>query len=184
MMLIIIIIIITGASEIELWKSFIFFSNLSGTQQRKKGSRMQSTEQLRPEQLVGLVARSAEGTAAKGMPIKGHEDLWVEIQANTFRNWVNEHLKQAGDMGGGPVVDLAEDFRDGTRLCALVEVLTQRRLPRWNPRPANQHHHLENVSTALQAIEADGVKLVNIGNEIIYIIRFFFFFFFFILTII
>ncbi|EFN85254.1 Filamin-C [Harpegnathos saltator] len=98
------------------------------------------------------------------MPIKGHEDLWVEIQANTFRNWVNEHLKHAGDIGGGPVLDLAEDFRDGTRLCALVEVLTQRRLPRWNPRPANQHHHLENVSTALQAIEADGVKLVNIGN--------------------
>ncbi|XP_026826378.1 filamin-A isoform X2 [Ooceraea biroi] len=125
---------------------------------------MQSTEQLRPDQLVGLVARSAEGTAAKGMPIKGHEDLWVEIQANTFRNWVNEHLKHAGDVGGGPVLDLAEDFRDGTRLCALVEVLTQRRLSRWNPKPANQHHHLENVSTALQAIEADGVKLVNIGN--------------------
>ncbi|XP_015587386.1 filamin-A isoform X2 [Cephus cinctus] len=125
---------------------------------------MQSAEQLRPEQLVGLVARSAEGTAAKGMAIKGHEDLWVEIQANTFRNWVNEHLKHAGGTGGSPVLDLAEDFRDGTRLCALVEVLTQRRLPRWNPRPANQHHHLENVSTALQAIEADGVKLVNIGN--------------------
>ncbi|XP_008544602.1 filamin-A [Microplitis demolitor] len=125
---------------------------------------MQSMEQLRPEELVGLVARSAEGTAAKGMPIKGNEDLWVEIQANTFRNWVNEHLKHAGDAGGGPVLDLAEDFRDGTRLCALVEVLTKRRLPRWNPRPANQHHHLENVSTALQAIEADGVKLVNIGN--------------------
>ncbi|XP_017765388.1 PREDICTED: filamin-A isoform X1 [Eufriesea mexicana] len=125
---------------------------------------MESTEQLRPEELVGLVARSAEGTAAKGMPIKGHEDLWVEIQANTFRNWVNEHLKHAVDSANGPVIDLVEDFRDGTRLCALVEVLTKRRLPRWNPRPANQHHHLENVSTALQAIEADGVKLVNIGN--------------------
>nr|XP_034189515.1 filamin-A isoform X2 [Osmia lignaria] len=125
---------------------------------------MEMTEQLRPEELVGLVARSAEGTAAKGMPIKGHEDLWVEIQANTFRNWVNEHLKHASDVADGPVIDLAEDFRDGTRLCALVEVLTKRRLPRWNPRPANQHHHLENVSTALQAIEADGVKLVNIGN--------------------
>ncbi|KAG6796011.1 filamin-A [Apis mellifera caucasica] len=125
---------------------------------------MESTEQLRPEELVGLVARSAEGTAAKGMPIKGHEDLWVEIQANTFRNWVNEHLKHAVDTANSPVIDLVEDFRDGTRLCALVEVLTKRRLPRWNPRPANQHHHLENVSTALQAIEADGVKLVNIGN--------------------
>lgn len=136
---------------------------------------MQSTEQLRPEQLVGLVARSAEGTAAKGMPIKGHEDLWVEIQANTFRNWVNEHLKHAADVGSGPVLDLAEDFRDGTRLCALVEVLTKRRLPRWNPRPANQHHHLENVSTALQAIEADGVKLVNIGNVLSYFFVLFFF---------
>nr|XP_012149361.1 PREDICTED: filamin-A isoform X2 [Megachile rotundata] len=129
-----------------------------------KETKMELTEQLRPEELVGLVARSAEGTAAKGMPIKGHEDLWVEIQANTFRNWVNEHLKHAADIADGPVIDLAEDFRDGTRLCALVEVLTKRRLPRWNPRPANQHHHLENVSTALQAIEADGVKLVNIGN--------------------
>ena len=42
---------------------------------------------------AGLVARSPEGTAAKGMNIRGNEDLWVEIQANTFRNWVNEHLK-------------------------------------------------------------------------------------------
>lgn len=42
---------------------------------------------------AGLAARSTQGTAAKGMAIKGHEDLWVEIQANTFRNWVNETLK-------------------------------------------------------------------------------------------
>lgn len=39
------------------------------------------------------IARSPEGTAAKGMNIRGNEDLWVEIQANTFRNWVNEHLR-------------------------------------------------------------------------------------------
>lgn len=45
---------------------------------------------------AGLVARSPEGTAAKGMNIRGNEDLWVEIQANTFRNWVNEHLKDTG----------------------------------------------------------------------------------------
>lgn len=44
---------------------------------------------------AGLVARSPEGTAAKGMNVRGN-DLWVEIQANTFRNWVNEHLKDAG----------------------------------------------------------------------------------------
>ncbi|XP_063833667.1 filamin-A isoform X2 [Ostrinia nubilalis] len=109
---------------------------------------------------AGLAARSTAGTAAKGMAIKGHEDLWVEIQANTFRNWVNETLKPMNIK----VVDLVEDFKDGTVLCALVEALQGRRLKGWSPNPTNQHHKLENVTTALQAIEDDGVKLVNIGN--------------------
>ncbi|KXJ84329.1 hypothetical protein RP20_CCG011041 [Aedes albopictus] len=110
---------------------------------------------------AGLVARSPEGTAAKGMNIRGNEDLWVEIQANTFKNWVNEHVRESGLR----VNDFHEDFCDGTFLCALVESLQKRPLkPNWNKRPANQHHYLENATTALNAIEADGVKLVNIGN--------------------
>ncbi|XP_043861830.1 filamin-A isoform X2 [Drosophila santomea] len=110
---------------------------------------------------AGLVARSPEGTAAKGMNIRGNEDLWVEIQANTFRNWVNEHLRETGMQ----VHDWATDFCDGTCLCALVENLQTRPLkPSWNRRPANQHHYLENATTALKSIEADHIKLVNIGN--------------------
>lgn len=62
------------------------------------------------------------------------------------------------------VVDLVEDLRDGTVLCSLVEALQGRRLKGWNPNPGNQHHKLDNVTTALQAIEDDGVKLVNIGK--------------------
>ncbi|XP_063231927.1 LOW QUALITY PROTEIN: filamin-C [Bacillus rossius redtenbacheri] len=95
------------------------------------------------------------------MAIKGREELWVEIQANTFRNWVNEHLRGAGLR----VDDLAADLCDGTALCALVETLQKRALrPAWVRRPANRHHCLENVSAALAAVAADGVKLVNIGN--------------------
>lgn len=109
---------------------------------------------------VGLAARSPEGHAAKGMAIKGHEDLWVEIQAHTFRNWVNENLRGAGMA----VADLAQDFQDGTKLCALVEALQKRPLRGWVRRPVNRHQHLENVSAALKAVEADGVKLVNIGE--------------------
>ncbi|XP_066909366.1 filamin-B-like [Halyomorpha halys] len=110
---------------------------------------------------IGLVARSPEGHAAKGMAIKGHEDLWVEIQAHTFRNWVNEHLR----VVGAEVRDLAVDFGDGTRLCLLVEQLQKKKLrTNWIRRPMNQHHCLENVSAALTAIAEDGVKLVNIGN--------------------
>lgn len=53
------------------------------------------TTELQKITHAGLVARSPEGTAAKGMNIRGNNDLWVEIQANTFRNWVNEHLKDS-----------------------------------------------------------------------------------------
>lgn len=56
----------------------------------------------------GLLARSPEGHAARGMQIKGNEDLWVEIQANTFRNWVNEHLPK--DLR---VTNLSEDLCTG-----------------------------------------------------------------------
>ncbi|XP_050514727.1 filamin-A isoform X1 [Diabrotica virgifera virgifera] len=108
----------------------------------------------------GLLARSPEGHAARGMQIKGNEDLWVDIQANTFRNWVNEHLPQ--DLR---VADLSKDLCTGVRLCLLVEALRKKPLkPSWNKRPANQHHYLENVTCALSAIEQDGIKLVNIGN--------------------
>lgn len=61
--------------------------------------------------------------------------------------------------------DLSTDLCDGTHLCALVENLQKKPLkPSWNRRPGNQHHFLENVTCALNAIEGDGIKLVNIGN--------------------
>lgn len=130
-----------------------------------------SKDHLRVSQ-IGLVARSPEGHAAKGMQIKGNEDLWVDIQANTFRNWVNEHLRSI-DM---KVVNLMTDFCDGTKLCALVEVLRNRILkPGWNRKPTNHHQYLENVSCALNAVAEDGVKLVNIG-ELIFNILFNLFF--------
>lgn len=63
------------------------------------------------------------------------------------------------------VSDWTTDFCDGTHLCALVENLQKRPLkPSWNRRPGNQHHYLENATVALNAIEGDGIKLVNIGE--------------------
>ena len=46
---------------------------------------------------------------------------------------------------------------------ALIEVLQKRKL-RNVLRPVNQHQMLENATTALNAITADGIKLVNIGK--------------------
>lgn len=84
------------------------------------------TTELQKITHAGLIARSPEGTAAKGMNIRGNEDLWVEIQANTFRNWVNEHLKDANMQvrhsgGGGGVLVLP----NGGRTCATLSVPTR-----------------------------------------------------------
>lgn len=108
----------------------------------------------------GLVARSPEGHAAKGMNIKGDENVWIEIQQNTFTNWVNEQLRHVGLS----VDDLQKDLCDGVKLIALVEVLQKRKIGRKIAKPINQHQFLENVQTALNAVAADGIKLVNIGN--------------------
>lgn len=113
---------------------------------------------------IGLVARSPEGHAARTMQIKGHEDQWVDIQAHTFKNWVNEHVSPSNR-----VEDLAEDLKDGRVLCELVENLQNKRIPAWTHSPGNRHQMLENVSKALAAIADDGVKLVNIGELFPYI---------------
>ena len=64
---------------------------------------------------------------------------------------------------GFQVRDLSTDLCDGVRLVALIEVLQKRKL-RNVLRPVNQHQMLENTTTALNAITADGIKLVNIGT--------------------
>lgn len=43
---------------------------------------------------AGFQARSPEGHAAKGMRIQGQEEVWIRIQADTFKNWVNVTLKE------------------------------------------------------------------------------------------
>ena len=109
---------------------------------------------------AGLVARSTVGHAAMGMKIKDQDDMWVQIQHHTFRNWVNVQLRETGLK----VEDLSEDLRDGVALVTLIEQLQKRKL-RKVKRVMNQHQALENVSTALNAITDDGIKLVNIGES-------------------
>ena len=86
--------------------------------------------------------------------------VWIRIQANTFKNWANVTLREAG---GPSVENLETDFQDGTKLVALVETLQKRKL-KHNKKPINQHHELENITIALDAIQEDGLKLVNIGK--------------------
>jgi len=56
---------------------------------------------------------------------------WKKIQKNTFTRWCNEHLKVANMR----LNDLGTDLSDGLRLIALVEVLSQKHVGKFNKRP-------------------------------------------------
>lgn len=86
---------------------------------------------------------------------------WKKIQQNTFTRWANEHLKNIAN-----VANLETDLCDGLRLIALIEVLSQKRLPKHNKRPTFRSQKLENVSVALKFLEDEGIKIVNIGKSI------------------
>lgn len=85
---------------------------------------------------------------------------WINIQKNTFTNWVNEQLR----MRGISVHDLRTDLADGVSLVALLEVLQRRRINGAVERPNNPHEVLQNLNAALEAIGEDNVRIVNIGK--------------------
>lgn len=114
-------------------------------------------------EIASFRARSKEGHAAMSMK-GGQTDRWVEIQRNTFTNWINEQLRQVDTS----IENLQDDLCDGVKLCRLVEVLREERIPRVINKPMNQHQSLENVTLALNAVSQDNVRLVNIGKYYFY----------------
>ncbi|GFR82099.1 filamin-C [Elysia marginata] len=86
---------------------------------------------------------------------------WLQIQRNTFTNWVNENLRTRGIV----IDDVRTDLSDGVTLVALVEALIKEKVPGAVPRPSNQYQKLQNITVALDALSKDGVKLVNIDSS-------------------
>jgi len=86
--------------------------------------------------------------------------LWEQTQYKAFRNWVNINigsLKQS-------VNNLESDFKNGTKLAQLIEVLQKKTIGKWNKEPKRQMQELENLNMAITAIQKDNVKIVNIGS--------------------
>ncbi|KAF3420921.1 hypothetical protein E2986_09204 [Frieseomelitta varia] len=63
------------------------------------------------------------------------------------------------------VEDLIEDLKDGTRLLALLEVLSGEKLPVERGRNLKRPHFLSNANTALQFLQSKKIKLVNINSS-------------------
>jgi filamin len=89
------------------------------------------------------------------------EKTWVDVQKKTFTRWSNSFLRYKAQK----INDLETDLEDGVLLIVLLEILSDKSLGRYNKTPKMKPQKLENISSALKFIAAQGIKLVGIGPE-------------------
>lgn len=115
---------------------------------------------------------SIGGSAEEDMPMteRGTADdaPWKLIQKNTFTRWCNEHLKCVNQR----LANLETDLSDGLRLISLLEVLSQKKMGKYNKRPRIWQMKLENVTVALEFLEREKIRLVSIGKKDLFIFNF------------
>lgn len=80
---------------------------------------------------------------------------------NTFTRWCNDYLKVRGIF----IQDVKNDFKDGLALINLMEVISGKKIEKYNRHPRINIQKLENIQIALKFIQDEGIKLVNIGAE-------------------
>ncbi|XP_055599835.1 muscle-specific protein 300 kDa-like [Uranotaenia lowii] len=89
------------------------------------------------------------------------QDEQERVQKKTFVNWINSFLCKRNPPL--KIQDLINDLKDGTKLLALLEVLSGERLPMEKGKVLRRPHYLSNVNTALQFLTSKRIKLVNIN---------------------
>ena len=95
------------------------------------------------------------------MASESHLDAeWKRIQKKTFTRWCNEHLRVQGIQ----IKDISTDFSDGVCLVTLLQVLSQKKVGKYNKKPRVRAQKLENVQLSLKFIESEKIRLVNIGK--------------------
>lgn len=93
------------------------------------------------------------------------EKQWVEVQIKGLSAWVNSYLAQSKAKGVTKIEDLAQDMKNGVKLNQFVEIVAGTKL-RYDVTPRMKIQAIQNLSTALQYIQADlQVKLIGIGAE-------------------
>ena len=87
---------------------------------------------------------------------------WKAIQRNVFTRWCNERLKVVKI----PMTDLSTDLQDGTKMVALIQVLSHKMVGRYNKKPRIFAQKMENVQMALDLLtKVEKIKIVNIGTR-------------------
>ena len=86
---------------------------------------------------------------------------WIKAQKKTFTNWANVQLD-----GEKVINDVEVDLKDGLVLVSLFQILRHQQIPqKYTKEPKMRVQCVENTKIALNFIQQDGVKLVNIGPE-------------------
>jgi len=94
---------------------------------------------------------------------------WKQIQQRTFTNWFNDRLRGNLKVAKRQAEDIQTDLQDGILLIDLLNILAKpRKIQRYNKNPKNKVHCMENLNSALNFIEKEGIKLVNIGKRLCY----------------
>ena len=89
---------------------------------------------------------------------------WKRIQEKTFTRWCNEQLK----IIEVSIEDLSKDLSNGVVLITLLEILSQKRIGRYNKKPRIHAQRMENVDMALDFItKTEKIRLVNIGKSVL-----------------
>ena len=87
---------------------------------------------------------------------------WKAIQKKTFTRWCNVQLKKQFTE----IADLATDFQDGIKLIILMEVLSNKKVGRYNKKPRIHAQKMENLDLAIKFItKTEHIRLVNIGKS-------------------
>src|SRR3989338_2264409 len=81
---------------------------------------------------------------------------WQRAQKRTYHKWLSYTLRK--NPAVGPVNDVEQDLKDGIKLCALMEIVSGKKLPNkvWDPvvLPKDKFKALENASTFIRAFQA------------------------------
>lgn len=82
-----------------------------------------------------------------------------EVQSRTFTRWVNLHLADRQLK----ISDIKTELSSGVNLAHLLEIISNKTIPKWNKNPKLSIHRVENLNKCIEFILGEGLTLVNIG---------------------
>ncbi|OQS03804.1 alpha-actinin-1, partial [Thraustotheca clavata] len=89
------------------------------------------------------------------------DEGWVEVQKHTFTRWANVFLPPEMALD-----DLYEDLKDGLRLIALLERISNKSVcVKYNKVVKYRIHQLENLNHVFGFMQKENVTVTNIGSS-------------------